>query len=255
MQTGVAPGLARLREALWLSAVLAATAALVAVPAGAAEFLLHDLFWATWGKRVDTTGTFHDVARMWSREVFTVDFDWSTPAARWQRVRAQLFQQVVCNFHLAIFYTIYLGASAKVCCVVLGSAVVATASASLAYYLSGVSAFVSYSPVLGGCLLVAALILVCPRGSKIHRQAFKQLLVVMMGNALLVNVIAEKTVGWLVSRFRVDRANRSRGHTNELTECFHPRVRRIWYASCKRLCCSTCSRRRAGSSSPRRRIT
>jgi hypothetical protein len=255
MQTGAASGPARLREALWLSAVCAATAALVAVPAGAAELLVFDLSWATWGKGVDTTEAFRDVARMRSREVFTVDFDMSTPAARWRRVMAQLWQEVLCTFYIPMFYTVYLGATAKVCCVVLGSAVVSLASASLAYVLFGVPAFLTYSPMLGACLLMAALTLVCPCGSKIPRQALKQSLVVMMGNAFLVNVIEEKTVGWRVSRFRVDRAGRSRGHTDELTECFHPRVRRIWYASCKRLCCSTWSRRRAGSSSPRRRIT
>ena len=44
---------AELRVALWLSVVCAVTAALVAVPAGATEFLVDDLSWATLGEGVE----------------------------------------------------------------------------------------------------------------------------------------------------------------------------------------------------------
>jgi hypothetical protein len=50
------------------------------------------------------------------------------------------------------------------------------------------------SPVLGFALLIVVLTLVCPRNSKIPRQAIKVALVLLLGSLLSLNVIAETTV-------------------------------------------------------------
>ena len=55
---------AELRVALWLSVVCAVTAALVAVPAGAAYFLGNDLIQLTLGNGSDAAYAFRDAARM-----------------------------------------------------------------------------------------------------------------------------------------------------------------------------------------------
>jgi hypothetical protein len=182
------------RIAVRLSVVCAITAALLAVPAGAAEFLVHDLFWKTLGKGADRTGTFLDVARMERREPFTVEFDWSTPKNRSQNVLASTWEQTVLLFFYPICYVAYLGASVKVCCLALGSAVLAFTVASVGFALSGRAAFMTYSPALGFALLIVALKLLCPRNSKIPTQATKQALVLMVGNVLVMNVIPETTV-------------------------------------------------------------
>ena len=72
---------AELRVALWLSVACAVTAALVAVPAGAAYFFGHDLSYASLGEGADRKYAFRDTARMQRREPYTVEFDWSTTTA------------------------------------------------------------------------------------------------------------------------------------------------------------------------------
>jgi hypothetical protein len=185
---------AELRVALWLSVVCAVTAVLVAVPAGAAEFLVGDQVWATFGKGVDRTETFRDAARMQRREPSIVDFDWSTPTTRSQHALANCWEQTVLLFFFPICYVAYLGASVKVCCSALGSAVLAFTVASVGFVTSGRLAFFTYSAVLGFALLIVALNLLCPRNSKIHTQAIKQALVLLVGNLLVTNVIPETTV-------------------------------------------------------------
>jgi hypothetical protein len=180
--------------ALWLSVVCAVTAALLAVPAGAAEFLIDDQVWTTFGKGVHRPNTFHDAARMQRREPFIVDFDWSTPTTRSQYVFASSFYQTVLLFFIPICYVAYLGASVKVCCSALGSAVLAIMVASVGFVISGEVALLTYSAVLGFALLIVALNLLCPRNSKIPTQAIKQALVLMVGNLLVTNVIPETTV-------------------------------------------------------------
>jgi hypothetical protein len=181
------------RVALWLSSVCAITAALLAVPAGATEFLVSDLSWATLGKGVARDETFRDTARMQRREPFIVDFDWSTPTNRLQNVLASTWRTVLL-FFMPTCYVAYLGASVKVCCSAFGSAILAFTVASVGFALSGRAAFMTYSPALGFALLIVALKLLCPRESKIPTQAIKQALVVMVGNVLLMNVIPETTV-------------------------------------------------------------
>jgi hypothetical protein len=174
--------------------VCAVTAALLAVPAGAAEFLVDTQVWTTFGKGVHRPETFHDAARMQRREPFIVDFDWSTPTTRSQLVFASSFYQTILLFFFPICYVAYLGASVKVCCLALGSAVLAFTVASVVFVISGQHAFMTYSAVLGFALLIVALKLLCPRNSKIPTQAIKQALVLMVGNVLVMNVIPETTV-------------------------------------------------------------
>ena len=68
--------------ALRLSLTCAVTAALVAVPAGAAEFLGDDLGVESLGEGGDRRYAFRDTARMQRHEPYTVEFDWSTTTAR-----------------------------------------------------------------------------------------------------------------------------------------------------------------------------
>jgi len=185
---------AELRVALWLSVVCAVSAALLAVPAGAAFFFGGDLSYASLGEGVDRRYAVLDTARMQRREPYTVEFDWSTTTARWGRVLKSTWDLTFLLFCFPVCYVAYLGASLKVCCVVLGSAVLAFMVSSVGFVVSGKYAFISYSGALGYALLVAALKLICPRNSKIPRHALKQALVLMVGSVLLTNVIPEKTV-------------------------------------------------------------
>jgi hypothetical protein len=185
---------AELRVALWLSVVCAVTAVLVAVPAGAAYFFGDDLSYASLGEGADRKYAFRDTARMQRREPYTVEFDWSTTTARWGVVLTDTWGATIVLFCFPVCYVAYLGASLKVCCVVLGSAVLAFMVSSVGFVVSEEYAFISYSPALGFALLVAALKLICPRNSKIPRHAIKQALVIMVGNVLGNNVVPEKTV-------------------------------------------------------------
>jgi hypothetical protein len=185
---------AELRVALWLSVVCAVTAVLVAVPAGAVFFLGRDLSYASLGEGVDRTYAFRDTARMQRREPYTVEFDWNTTTARWGLVLTNTWGVTNALFCFPVCYVAYLGASLKVCCVVLGSAVLAFMVSSVGFVVSEKYAFVLYSGALGFALLVAALKLICPRNSKIPRHALKQALVFMVGNVLINNVIPEKRV-------------------------------------------------------------
>ncbi len=185
---------AELRVALWLSLVCAVTAALVAVPAGAVSFFGDDLIYASLGEGAARMYAFRDTARMQRREPYTMDFDWSTTTARWGVVLAGTWFQTLALFCFPVCYVAYLGASLKVCCVVLGSAVIAFMVSSVGFVVSEKIAFISYCPPLGFALLVAALKLICPRNSKIPTHAIKQVLVLMVGNVLVMNVIPEKTV-------------------------------------------------------------
>ena len=191
---GVTVTWAELRVALRLSVVCAVTAALLAVPAGATEFLVDNQVWTTFGKGADRIGAFRDVARMQRREPDMVEFDWSTPTTRLQSVLASTWYQAVMLFFFPICYVAYLGASVKVCCSAFGSAVLAFTVASVGFVISGQVALLTYSAVLGFALLIVALKRLCPRNSKIPTQAIKQALVLMAGNVLILNVIPETTV-------------------------------------------------------------
>jgi hypothetical protein len=182
------------RVAAWLSVVCAITAALVAVPAGAAELLVPAQIWATFGEGVSRKETFRDRVRMERREPFIVDFDWSTPRTRSQHALAGAWNQSVILLFFPVCYVAYLGASLRVCCPILGSVVLTLATVMAGFVLSGNNAALDYSPGLGFALLVVALRLLCPRGSRIPVQAIKQALVVLVGNVLIKNVIPETTV-------------------------------------------------------------
>jgi hypothetical protein len=179
--------------ALWLSLVCAVTAALIAVPASALFWLGRDLS-ATLGERVDRKYSLRDTARMQRREPYTVDFDWSTPTARWAVVLADSWHQSVLLLCFPVCYVAYLGASLKVSCVVLGSAVITFMVSMGGFVVSAKTAFRDYSTALGLALLVVALKLVCPRNSTIARHALKQTLACLAGNVLVMNVIPETTV-------------------------------------------------------------
>jgi hypothetical protein len=186
-----------LRIALWLSVVCAVTAALLAVPSRTAAHFLIDGAWATFGE-VDPTYALRDVARMIRREPFTVGStvgsDWNTTMARCQKLlsNAPVFVPVV--FSLPTCYVVFLGASLKVCCLVLGSAILTIALMLVGFVLSGNRVFINYCPALGYALLVVSLKLVCPRDSKVPAQAAKQSLVLIVGNVLTMNVIPETSV-------------------------------------------------------------
>lgn len=79
------------------------------------------------------------------------------------------------------------------CCLTLGSAVLTIVVVSAGFALSGSLSFLNYSPVLGFALLIVALKLLCPR-TLIPRHVLKQALVLVVGNVLVLNVIAEPTV-------------------------------------------------------------
>jgi hypothetical protein len=191
---GVTVTWAELRVALRLSVVCVVSVALLAVPAGAVYFLVNDQVWATFGKGVHRPETFHDADRMQRHEPFIVDFDWSTPTTRSQHVFASSFYQTILLFFIPNCYVAYLGASVKVCCLALGSAVLAFTVASVGFVISGQHAFITYSLAFGFALLIVALKRLCPRNSKIPTQATKQALVLMVGNVLVWNVIPETTV-------------------------------------------------------------
>ncbi len=162
-------------------------------------------------------------------------------------ILASTWQLTFFLFFIPVCYVAYLGASLKVCCVVLGSAVLAFMVSSVGFVVSEKDAFIFYSGALGLASLVAALKLICPRNSKIPTQAIKQALTFMVGNVLVMNVIPEKTVG----DFHLH-SLRARVHLNtDLTLLVH----RTWFASCKRLFCRTCTRRRAGTLWSLRRTT
>jgi hypothetical protein len=187
-----ARGLLReLRAALWLSLLCAVTAALVAVPASMTEFLVDDMFIEHFGSGVVRTFGLRDAAVVERREI---NFDRSTSSARWQTALESLWSQTVVLSSFPICYLAYLGMSLQASCLTLGSAMLTFATASTAFVATGSVVWMNYSAVLGFALLVAALRFMCPRGSTIPRQALKQALVVMAGNALVMNVIAETTV-------------------------------------------------------------
>jgi hypothetical protein len=184
---------AALRVALWFGVVCAVTAALVAVPAGAIVFFCEELSSTLLGEGVDRRSAFRDTARMQRREPYTVEFDWSTTTGRWAQIHAAAWEQVFLLF-FPVCYVAYLGASLKVCCVLLGSAVLASMVSSAGFVVSGKIAFLHYSSALAFALLVVSLKILCPRNSKIPTKAIKQALVLMVGNVLFLNVIPETTV-------------------------------------------------------------
>jgi surface protein len=231
---------AELRVALWLTLTCAVTAALVAVPAGAVYFFGEESL-ASLG--FSDTYAFRDTARMQRREPYTVEFDTggSSRTALWASiVLRSTWKVTISQFCLPVCSVAYLGASLKVCCVVLGSAILAFMVSSAAAVVSQNDTFLVYSPALSNALLVVALKLICPRNSAIHRHVLKQALVVSMGNVLVANVIPEKTV-----RTRTSHSIRH-AELQWNTDLTLP-VHRTWFASCKRLFCSTCTRRRAGA--------
>jgi hypothetical protein len=217
------------------------------VPAGAAFFFGGDLSYASLGEGVDRGYALRDTARMLHREPYTVEFDWSTTTTRSQNVLVSTWDLTFVLFVFPVCYVAYLGASLKVCCVVLGSAVLSFMVASAGFLISGKDACIFYSGALGFALLVAALKLICPRKSTIPWHAIKQALTFMVGNVLVINVIPEKTAG----DFHLH-SLRARVHLN--TDLTLP-VHRTWFASCKRLFCSTYTRRRAGAYWSLRRTT
>jgi hypothetical protein len=180
--------------ALRLSVVCAVTAALVAIPAGAGEFLVDDLVLRMSADGIDRGAAFRDVARMQRLEQFTVAFDWSTPTKRWQKALAGSRGQIVLLFFPPVCFVAYLGGSAKICRPVLGSALLAFTIALLGYGITGSTGFLNYSPVFGFAMLIMALRLVCPRNSKVPTQAIKQAFVLVAGNVLVMNVIPETSV-------------------------------------------------------------
>jgi hypothetical protein len=182
------------RFAVWLSLACAVTAALLGVPSGAAYFFINDLSSSTLGKGSDPAYAFRDATRMLHREPYTIDVDYSTWAARWSFVHFRACPSVFSLFAFPVCYVAYLGASLKVCCSVLGSAVLAYTVASAGYVITGNDVFIIYSPALGFALLLVALKLICPRTSRIPRHALTQLLVFAVGNVVLVNVIRDRTV-------------------------------------------------------------
>jgi hypothetical protein len=178
------------RVALWLSCVCACTAVLLAVPAGVAQFLGDEAIGA-----FDHSARFcfRDVARMTVRKPFIIEFDWSAASGRAPHLFALTWQLVLALFAFPLFYRAYLGASCRVTCWTLGSAVITWAVCAAGFIISGDEVWISYSPALGCVLLIVALWILCARGSTIPWHALKQAFVVMVGNLLVMNVIPERT--------------------------------------------------------------
>ena len=184
-----------LRVALWSSLVCAVTAAILAVPAGVVEFIVNDLCYEKLGgEGAYSTYALRDAARMSDRETIKVEFDSSTVTARWRYILSSVFEQTLVLFFFPVCFAAYLGASIKACSVMLGSAALAFVIASAGFMISWRAEFLEYSPGLGFALHIVALTLVCPRNSMVPRQAIKVALVLLLGNLLLLNVIAETTV-------------------------------------------------------------
>jgi hypothetical protein len=182
------------RVALWLSLACAVTAALLAVPAGSAEFLLNDQVWETFGNGLDYEAVFRNTTRMQLLEPFTVEFNLSTPNSRLQRVLALVWSRAVLLLFFPACYVAYLGASVNVLCLTLGGAVLTLVVSAAGYVLFDITAFINYNAVLGFVLLIVALKLICPGNSRIPTQAIKQMLVITLGNVLVVNVFQERSV-------------------------------------------------------------
>jgi hypothetical protein len=182
------------RIAVWLSVVCAVSAALLAVPAGAAVFLVDDQVWKTFGNGTDRFAAFRDVTRMERREPFTLDFERGSPSARGHHILASGWGLAIGLLIFPVCYVAYLGASLNVCCSALGSAALAFTVMSMGFFLTETDAFLNYSPGLGFALLLGTLKIVCPRNSKVPTQAIKQALVFMVGNVLVMNVIPESVV-------------------------------------------------------------
>ena len=90
-------------------------------------------------------------------------------------------------------YLQYLGTSRRVCLGLFGGIALAYLTVEIGYVALGVvdSKFIS---VLGFLWLYASLLVVCPRGSSVPRQALRQLLVVLGGNILALNVASTSSV-------------------------------------------------------------
>jgi hypothetical protein len=185
---------AELRVALWLSVVCAVTAGLLAVPAGVGVFVITDQLGRILGRGVFWEQTFRDVERMHRLEPFTIDVDLNSTSRRLQRELARCFEKMVVLLFLPLCYVAYFKARGRACRALIGSAVLAYAISLVAYVIFGSDAFLAYYAVLGFALQIVALKLVCPRNSKVPTQAIKQALVGIVGNMLLMNVIAERTV-------------------------------------------------------------
>ncbi len=189
-----------LRVALWCSVVCAVTALLIAVPAGAAEFLLDGLSYMTFGEGVDQGAPLRNVTHMHSRKAFVIEYDLNSTTARVQLLWTKASEQTVVLLFLPSCYVAYLGASYRAFCWMIGSAALAYMISFMGYVFLGGS-LILYYPVLGFGTLIVALKRVSPHNSRLPAQAIKQALVGIVGNVLLMNVLEERNVRLNIARF------------------------------------------------------
>jgi hypothetical protein len=99
---------------------------------------------------------------------------------------------LLCSFPLA--YAQFLGASRQVCVWMAGAVALAYVSLEVGWVVLGIGLMGYYSSVVGFLWMYGALRALCPSGSIIPRQALRQLLVLVVGNYLVWNFPASRTV-------------------------------------------------------------
>jgi hypothetical protein len=186
--------LATVRSALWLSLVCAATAAVVAVPAGALEFLVNDAAWKTFGNGVDFSSCFNDPGPMLRREPYTCRVDRSSAGRRGTYLLGGGLQQMIVLGLFPLSYALYLGSSRRAYALMSLPVVLTFLVIVVGFVFSGYFVFFNYSAVFGCFFLCIVLWRLCPHGSRVPMQAVKQSVLLLLWNVLVMNVIPERTV-------------------------------------------------------------
>jgi hypothetical protein len=217
------------RAAARLSAELA-LAALASGLVGAAFHVLQLFSIKNAARGVWSSTPMHNVdyAR---REIVIVHLEANTMSRRHREVNEVGWSWtfvILCSFPLA--YAQFLGASRQVCVWMAGAVALAYVSLEVGWVVLGVRPISTYIPVVGFLWMYAALRALCPSGSLIPRQALRQLLVLVVGNFLVWNFPASRTVST----------------TGRLIASRRPAADasiRTWSASSLLLSCSTCTGR------------
>jgi hypothetical protein len=182
------------RRAAWLSIVCAVTAAVVAVPAACAEFFLNDAAWRTFGPGVEFSSSFNDPAPMLRHEPYGLNVDRSTPGRRGAYLLGGGLQQLIVLGFFPFNYAIYLGFSSRVRALTSLSVLSTCLVIVVGFVICGYEAFFKYSPLFTFFVLYLVVRRLCPHGSRVPHQVFKQALCLALGNLLAMNVIPERTV-------------------------------------------------------------
>jgi hypothetical protein len=180
------------RGGLQLSAWCFVVGSLVAIPAAVLQLEVFYYMHTVVGQGVTREAAFYNVTRMRSRESYTVEWRQELLGSRLRDILAASVDQLSTILFLPCCYITFLGASARVCAWTLGPALPAYLSV-IALYGGFSLLFVShYASVIGNVALLLGLYGLC-RSRIVPRQAAKQMFVMALGNALVMNVIPETT--------------------------------------------------------------